>query len=435
MKQIKEERWFYLTTARAFCALMVLFLVAGEVSASDESSGLLEWMSGVKIENTRLLRAARLSFSGWVNGGINYNPSNPGDGYNGPVTFTDRAGVPQLGQLYLSLERPVDMGGENLDLGAHIDFLFGSDAVFAETHGDINGHWDQNLLRVGSGYYSAAIPQIYLEAFIPAGRGIDLKVGHFYTLIGSESVMAPDNFFASHSYMMQYGEPFTHTGFTANYPLTELLNLNLGAATGSEVAGWDGVFDRNLDSWAFLGGLNYANDKGDTTASINAVQGAMRGTSPGDSNLYSMVFHHDFANTWHYTLQHDYGWTHQDAMTKTTEWYGIAHYLTHDIGKNIAAGLRAEWFRDDDGTRVQSGYRAALLEEGWAGSVRPVDAVKGSSFYALTAGLNWKPSTWITVRPSVRYDWADQTRLYDCQRGHCSQSDQLLFSADVILAL
>lgn len=412
--------------------MLMLILMAGNTTASESSSGLMEWLTGASIENARLLRAARLSFSGWLNAGITYNPSSPADNYNGPLTFSDRAGVLQMNQLYLSLERPVDMDGEHWDLGGHIDFLFGSDAVFAQTHGDWNGHWDQNLLRIDKGDYSLALPQLYLEAFIPAGKGIDLKIGHFYTLIGSESVMAPDNFFASHTYMMQYGEPFTHTGFMASYPLADLINLNLGAATGSALAGWDGDFDHNFDNWAFLGGLNYTNESGNSTASLNAVQGGTPAPTSGDINLYSLVLHHDFSETWHYTLQHDYGWSNQSTTNQNAEWYGIVHYLTYDIDRTLSGGLRAEWFRDDDGGRVQSGYRATLFGDNTGA---PLPTTTGSGYYALTAGLRWKPSPWITVRPSIRYDWADETKQYDCQKTHCSQSDQLLFSTDIILTL
>ena len=49
------------------------------------------------------------------------------------------------------------------------------------------------------------------------GTGLNVKAGHFYTPIGYESVPAPDNFFYTHAYTMQYGEPFTHTGLLGNY--------------------------------------------------------------------------------------------------------------------------------------------------------------------------------------------------------------------------
>jgi hypothetical protein len=43
----------------------------------------------------------------------------------------------------------------------------------------------------------------------------------------------------------------------------------------------------------------------------------------------------------------------------------------------------------------------------------------------MTAGLNWKPVTWLNLRPNVRYDWADGSRPF----GNNKQ-DQFLFSTD-----
>ncbi|MEN9757870.1 MAG: hypothetical protein RL755_2057, partial [Pseudomonadota bacterium] len=52
--------------------------------------------------------------------------------------------------------------------------------------------------------------------------------------------------------------------------------------------------------------------------------------------------------------------------------------------------------------------------------------LNGASYYAMTAGLNWKPVTWLNLRPNVRYDWADGSRPFD----NSSAQDQFLFSTD-----
>ena len=53
------------------------------------------------------------------------------------------------------------------------------------------------------------MPQAYAEVFCPWGNGLSVKLGHFYSIFGYETVTAPDNFFYSHSYVFQYGEPNT----------------------------------------------------------------------------------------------------------------------------------------------------------------------------------------------------------------------------------
>ncbi len=53
--------------------------------------------------------------------------------------------------------------------------------------------------------------------------------------------------------------------------------------------------------------------------------------------------------------------------------------------------MRAEWFRDDDGTRT-----AQLKRPGFAGN-----------FYDLTLGVVYKPQRSLSIRPEVRFDWFD----------------------------
>lgn len=145
-----------------------------------------------------------------------------------------------------------------------------------------------------------------LEALPHAGSRVGVKLGHFYTVVGVESVMAPENFFYSHSYTMQYGEPFTHTGIRFSYQPTDNLLLDAAAVTGSQFAGWDGVFDHSLENWAFVGGGTWTSDS-------------------GELNFYSLVAQHDLTPQLHATLQPDHGWISGDGQT--TRWPGPVPFL------------------------------------------------------------------------------------------------------------
>jgi hypothetical protein len=405
-----------------------------------EAAGLLELLPEGGPNASKLMKNLRLTLGGWLDTGLSYNPSDPGDGFNGTVSFGDRASEFQLNQLYLYLERPVNVQGETFDVGGRVDALFGTDAVFTQAGGDPEGHWDRRLVGDDERFYQLALPQAYLDVVAPLGQGVRIKAGHFYTIIGNESVMAPDNFFYSHTYLMQYGEPFTHTGVLANYSPTDTLSLNAGAVTGSLYGGWDGVFDRDLSDWGFLGGLTWTTDG--TTLSLNASHGTAH--EAGDWNLCSLVAHHDLTETLHYTIQHDYGWTGRVADGGNAEWYGLAQYLDYDLKDDLAVGVREEWFRDDDGFRVLSRARiAAHPAAGGSGGLMPIGSTDaagrpvGNGYYAITAGLNWKPTPWAIVRPNIRYDWTDQANMFDCNGGAapptCSRSGQWLLSADVVL--
>jgi hypothetical protein len=61
--------------------------------------------------------------------------------------------------------------------------------------------------------------------------------------------------------------------------------------------------------------------------------------------------------------------------------------------------MRAEWFRDNNGTRVFYPIRNALT--GGA----PAAGGFAGNFWALTWGLNWFPRANWMVRPELRYDW------------------------------
>lgn len=95
------------------------------------------------------------------------------------------------------------------------------------------------------------------------------------------------------------------------------------------------------------------------------------------------VFHH------HLAFQKD-----GKVSGGTSQWYGIDQYLYYRFCDRVKAGLRFEWFKDDDGTRV-----AGASDRG--NPNRP--AFKGS-FYSLSAGINYRPHPNVVLRPEVRRD-------------------------------
>lgn len=410
------------------------------------AKGLLE-LAGNPNESD-FMKNLGLTVGGWINAGITYNANAPSGKFNGPVTFGDRSSELQMNQLYLYVQRAVNAGGDDWDMGGRFDFMYGTDAVFTQAYGSPRGHWDLGLIQgtEEERFYDIALPQAYLEIYAPFGKGITAKIGHFYTIIGNEVVTAPDNFFYSHAYTMQYGEPFTHTGILLSTPLTDNFTLTGGGVTGSDFGGWDGAWDKNLETWAFLGGVNWTSDDKGSSVALTATSGEA-GRSPSvlkqdgnrasghDTNnwsMYSLVIKHDIMEGLHYTFQHDHGWysnalldNQTGLLSQDAEWYGINQYLTYDIQDDLAVGLRAEWFRDDDGFRVASPGRTLTAFPG------------ANSYYAVTAGLNWKPMKWLTVRPNVRYDWADKAGAFDNNGGSSNfagnKKDQFLFSTDVVV--
>jgi len=340
---------------------------------------------------------------GWIAGGGTANSDNPTSNYNGPMTFNDRADELMLNQLYLSIGRDADNGGCGWAWGGRVDMLYGQDYIFTQAVGletNTNGTPKWNSSKM----FGVALPQFYGEI---AYNDLSVKVGHFYTIMGYEVVQATGNFFYSHAYTMQYGEPFTHTGALATYNYNDRWTLYGGA-----VNGWDN-FDAVTDKVAFLGGATYSPDHGRYSLTGTIISGDEAGAAPPTSTRtgYSVVLDYDISSRLKYVLQHDNFWQDNDPANggMDSEWYGINQYFFYTINDCWKVGARMEWFRDDDGVRLSgSPVRESFTGGVPAGSFN-TPAESAGNYYNITVGANWTPNSNLTVRPEVRWDWSDGT--------------------------
>jgi len=342
---------------------------------------------------------SRFKVGGWLTQGFTWNPDSPRNRSNGPVTFNDRANEYQLNQLYLFMQRSVDPDADEWQIGGRVDLLYGTDYYFTQAAGlelEQNGNqrWNKQsgptrAFGPNTGaQYGFALPQLYAEI---GGHGWSIKAGHFYTIIGYEVVTAPDNFFYSHAYTMQYGEPFTHTGV--------LVSRNLGAnisVTGGITNGWDS-FDNTNGRNNFLGGITWNSDDEKTSLAFGITTGGeTSAVGNADRTMYSIVFTRKLTDKLTWVLQHDLG-VQQDGRvvsgsTRNAQWYGVNNYLFYQVHDDLKAGLRYEWFRDDDGIRVAG------------------DGI-GASYNELSLGVNWNIMKRLVLRPEVRWDWSSKKKL------------------------
>jgi hypothetical protein len=173
-----------------------------------------------------------IKVGGWLSQGFTWNPDRPDNRFNFPMTFNDRSNEYQLNQLYFFAEKPVKTDGCSWDCGGRIDVLLGTDYYFTtstgwETNDDGTQNWnseDGPRRQFGDArMYGIAVPQLYAEVYAPIGHGWDIKLGHFYTPMGYETVTSTGNFFYSHAYTHQYFEPFTHWGVMGTTNCTDSL--------------------------------------------------------------------------------------------------------------------------------------------------------------------------------------------------------------------
>ncbi|MGI9466183.1 MAG: outer membrane beta-barrel protein [Rubripirellula sp.] len=347
--------------------------------------------------------------SGFVDIGIGAN--NWGADWNGPVSFNDRSWQGQMNQLYFITERVLQ---ENeLSWGGRVDLLYGTDSIYTTASG-LDGppsDWSTNR------YYGLAMPQIYGEL---GSQKLNVKVGHFYTLLGYEVVPATGNFFYTHSYTMTYGEPFTHTGVLGTWNPNDRLSIIGGVTNGWD--NWDVGASNNQanpssgssGNAAFLGAVKFTSCDGTRALTIanstgkqeSGAENAAGQSFTGTCSITSLVYSNDVTGKLTYVFQGDFGYQENSNPFYETPgqpsgaayWYGLNQYLFYNFTDYLAGGLRFEWFRDNNGTRVLTGgLRSGAATgngNGFAGN-----------FCEMTWGLNCQLGKNIVIRPELRYDW------------------------------
>lgn len=323
-----------------------------------------------------------LKIGGWISAGVYANAW--GSELNGPIGMREQNDF-TVDQTWLFVEKKADTSCRALDWGIRFDIVFGADGPDTRAKNNSRFSWDNAWISSDDGVYGTAIPQLYA---VVAWNNLSVKMGHFFTPIGYEGVPVTGNFFYSHSYCHTYGEPFTHTGVLATYKISEGFNVHGGWTTA-----WDTAFDNPRDGQLFLGGVDVPIGERITFAwMVSAGRGGERGGLDfGDLYMNSFVVKVALNDRWTYVFQHDLGLISNTGLqVPPAQWYGINQYLFFKINDCWSLGGRFEWFRDDDEVIVPNGF-----------------SLIGTDYYALTLGLNWKPHANLTIRPELRYDWAN----------------------------
>jgi hypothetical protein len=295
-----------------------------------------------------------LNVGGWVQAGFyNYNTG----------MFNNYPHNLNFNQVWLFAEKEADRGC-GFDWGFRFDYVYGTDGPDTQAFGNNPDRWDEGW--DSGNYYGHAIPQLYVDV---AYNDLNVRVGHFYTIIGYEVVQAPDNFFYSHAFTMYHAEPFTHTGVLASYAVGDNVEVY-----GGWTSGWDTGFDDNGGD-IFLGGLSLSMTD-DITFIYALTAGQVGFGTPDTGYSHSIVIDFALTERLNYVFQTDY----VDYSGSLFNRYGINQYLLYEINDCWAAGMRVEWFN----AQVAVGDRADL--------------------YEATFGVNYKPHPNLILRPEIRWD-------------------------------
>jgi hypothetical protein len=347
-----------------------------------------------------------IQLSGHIETGVTLNPANPSNGINFGRLFTDKADQLVLNQFALTVERDIDPKANRFELGFKIQGTYGMDSQFIHSL----GIGDQAT----TGRNSFDPVEISLEAHAPVltRRGIDVKAGIFPTPMGYESIDPTQNFFYSKSYIFNFGLPFKHAGVLTTTHVNSILDVYLGYTTGVNTSfGAGGGYNDGRPHVLGGFGLNFP------TLTILALTHIgpedPLGSLPANVPIHDQKrYLNDVVATWKVT----------DKLTSVTEFNyvrddglkadggGVAEYLTYTLSPKVAAGFRAEVWRDAEGKFVL----------GYPGNLDFINAEEGLPNHAygpgpetygeVTAGLNIKPGglpamiDGLTIRPELRYD-------------------------------
>ncbi len=334
-----------------------------------------------------LLDENRLRLYGWTDMSFTASSVAP---EQLPMGFNYKANQFLLQQNWLRFELPVDLSATTPTIGFRTDQFFGTDYRFTIARGLFSGQLTaDNGMPITYGYEPM---QFYTEAYFPdIGRGLDIKLGRFYSVIGADSVEAISAPLGSRTYNLIY-DPYTHAGILTTLKLDPTWTVQNGLVLGSD------VFIDPSDNPTYTGSVKWAPPGGPDSVIVSVILCDGRFNQKRNFNnpeIADLVFTHKFNGVLTYTLDALLGLQTNVPEMGTVTWFTITHYLTWTLTPRLSATARLEFFDDPQGQRT-----------GFTGL-----------YTALTTGLTFKPQPWLYLRPEVRYDYNDESRAFTGHHG------------------
>ncbi|WP_437193389.1 outer membrane beta-barrel protein [Planctomicrobium sp. SH527] len=314
---------------------------------------------------------------GWIEGG--YTGSSSGSGPLSVQPRQNRFGNEfLLNQIGLVVQKPLDQ--DEFDLGFNIRYFAGADAALGQPGGGIDDSPDNPR-------FSHDFRDLFVSAHLPilTEGGVNIQVGRMNTIIGYNGFLAPYRPFYSSDYQFFYSQDGAFTGALAQLVVNDQLDVWSGVTLGANT-----FFEkRSENSICYIGQINYwvqPEHKTRLTASVYAGPNAIF-AAPGMAGDFNTIVELRVQQNWNsrftQVIQSNMGW---DANTPvgTGSWYGLNNIGILHLNETWDLLGRAEWFRDNGGTRT--GFDTDYSE--------------------VTLGLNWHPNKFLEIRPEIRGDFA-----------------------------
>jgi hypothetical protein len=369
----------------------------------------------------------KLSITGFVEGGYFYDTNAPRIGtfpkedaptlIGFPGAFSNRG---LLDQADITFQKTID-STKSWDFGFIFEGGYGTDDALIHSYGVLDNRAapsESNKFDETSPDSSAGSPQNQIDlvqanvsVLVPIGSGVTILAGKFVTPFGYETINPINNPFYTHSYLFTFGLPLTQTGITGSYTFGKLVNGNDLTVTAGITRGWNESSLDNNGEVDFLGSLVTKLDSaGKTGLAINVSEGPETydsGGFKGDSHNYWSVIEaipsYQVSDQFKVAADLLYADFPHGSIVATNssggldgsaaQWYSACLYAGYKFNNYVTLNGRAEWYRDQGGYTVGSGFSA--------------------NYYEATAGVQIHPFPsndilqWLQFRPEVRYDYSD----------------------------
>jgi hypothetical protein len=361
-----------------------------QASPDAAASAPEKWFLMKNLQGTcagSFLDSHRLQISGWTEASFT---ASSAEHSNLPMGFNYLANQFALQQNWLRIERTVQTSDTTTpSFGFRSDTILpGTDYRFTIARGLYSSQLTANDGRPAT--YGIDPVQFYGEAYFPNfAKGLDIKLGRMFCQYGAETIDAPSNILASHSYSFIY-DPFTQTGIMATVQLTPTWSLQLGVVMGPDV-----FIDQAASPYSSFS-IKWAPPDGHDSILFCGLLGSGRydvANQFNNPNIVDLVYVHTFNAKVSYTLDALFGYETNVPTIGTATWFGFDNYLTFKFTPKLSETTRLEFFDDVDGERT--GHKGL--------------------YTAITTGLNYQPRKCITFRPELRYDYNGESRPFEGQ--------------------
>lgn len=369
--------------------------------------GVISLSSAVRAEEASVPLMTALSstvISGYVDTSAQWNLGTGTGNSILPPLFggVDKADGFNLNVVQLSISKPLDE--TDWAAGYRVDLWLGPDA---------NSLGTQSTLSTGSG--DLAIRQAYVALRAPVGKGVDLKMGVFDSVIGYESIAAVDN----PNFTRSYGrtiEPTTHTGVLASYRVNELVSLSAGVAdtVGPQIN--SRAWPTKAESYkTYMGSIALtAPDTWGFLAGSTLYGGVVNGFSSGINDNQTSWYVGATVATPIEGLRFGAAWDVLDLHDQTGDAWAVSVYGSYAATEKLSLHVRGEL--------------ATSVANLWPGLA---SGAENNQVWSLTGTVQYDLWQNVLTRAEVRWDHADEGTYFSSDSGF-NRRNSVLLAANVI---